>query len=735
MLKKFFKPASDEEYAEQQAKKLAESKIETQTKKEYKRHLLESQPPPPPKRGPGRPKTFYSLGFVAPLKVVDETGKESLATDVKLPNEQEEPLIFLKLDVLPDCSVQVVIDVPRSKATRKKWWDNPLDFDEIVDTVRHCKGYYPAVRELQKKNFAKYKSLNESTIRNWFVKNAEGEYVLQARFYKYSRKYSCPEHLGQKSTLSKYPDVKKKLVALLTALRDSGAPMDSSILRPVMRAVIKYHIPSVMKENGGKFDCSRSWVRKFLWQTMGMSFKKHTTAAQKMPKDWEQQWEYYILRIALLAMQYNIPPELFVNSDQTAVWFVPTNGQRTYEKRGATEVRIMGLDDKRNMTAVPSGAASGHLLAMQLIYGGTTERSLPRPDLLRDARAKGHHITNTANHWSTLKTMKELVEYIIAPYFQEKIKEMKLPADQKCIWSIDCWSVHISEAFRTWLKEHYPWILLVYVPAGMTGKAQYCDVVLQRPFKHGVVQRFNEYVMAETTRQLAAGVDAVDVRVDTSMAIVRDLSLTNMYWSWEDLKERTEMLRKGWDRCKVSQAWNKATQKKALEVQLQTGALFAPGFTYKSTDLTEEENHDSASDAFHDNADASPLVVENACLEGSGEVEEKVVEGEDDEVDGEEEVEGDKDEKEENGKDGKEENGKDEKEEKKENSKQSQPRQTLLTTISTGSSSSTASSSSSSAVTKKTSIPGKKRKPPKARVTAAPAAKKPKSKGGKSQKK
>ena len=34
------------------------------------------------------------------------------------------------------------------------------------------------------------------------------------------------------------------------------------------------------------------------------------------------------------------------------------------------------------------------------------------------------------------------------------------------------------------MKEEFPWIVLLYVPAGCTGKLQVCDTVINFPFKN-----------------------------------------------------------------------------------------------------------------------------------------------------------------------------------------------------------------------------------------------------------
>jgi hypothetical protein len=49
--------------------------------------------------------------------------------------------------------------------------------------------------------------------------------------------------------------------------------------------------------------------------------------------------------------------------------------------------------------------------------------------------------------------MKSLVNEIIAPYFDTKKEELTLPTSQCALWMIDCWSVHKSEEFCSWMKD------------------------------------------------------------------------------------------------------------------------------------------------------------------------------------------------------------------------------------------------------------------------------------------
>ena len=53
-------------------------------------------------------------------------------------------------------------------------------------------------------------------------------------------------------------------------------------------------------------------------------------------------------------------------------------GSWTLEKKGASDVPMVALDDKRQITAVLAMNSLGHLLPPQLLYAGLTERCHPR---------------------------------------------------------------------------------------------------------------------------------------------------------------------------------------------------------------------------------------------------------------------------------------------------------------------------------------------------------------------
>jgi len=124
-----------------------------------------------------------------------------------------------------------------------------------------------------------------------------------------------------------------------------------------------------------------------------------------------------------------------------------------------------------------------------------------------------------ANHWSTQETMKSFVQKVLHPYFEGKCFDFGLNLlTQRMIWLIDYWSVHISTEFRGFMKENFPHILLLFVPANCTSKLQLMDVIFQRPFKHAIHQLYNQFQAAEIAKQIKAGVDPSKVKLQTTAA-------------------------------------------------------------------------------------------------------------------------------------------------------------------------------------------------------------------------
>ena len=263
---------------------------------------------------------------------------------------------------------------------------------------------------------------------------------------------------------------------------------------------------------------------------MSWSIRAATQAAQKLPKDWEDQCERSFFRKAYVIKEFDIPESLYVNSDQTQVVYAPGN-RLTYNPTGAKQVAVVGVEEKRAFTLMVSVAADGTILPFQAIYQGLTRNSLPSADSphYRDAMAAGFllEFSGTKTYWSNHKTMHTFVDNILAPYFERRKTEFGLPPEQKSLWQIDVWSVHRSEEFRGWMKANHPNIVLDFVPGGCTGVHQPCDVGVQRPLKLSIRKSYHEDIVAEFVGQLNNG--STILKINDSIGVLRDRSVG---WIW-----------------------------------------------------------------------------------------------------------------------------------------------------------------------------------------------------------
>ena len=102
---------------------------------------------------------------------------------------------------------------------------------------------------------------------------------------------------------------------------------------------------------------------------MGYVKRKGTTKANtKLPEERFQQMKASLLQQTVAVVTaHNIPPELIINLDETGVDLVPV-GKWTIAPERSKRVEVMGLDDKRQITATFAAALDGTMLPMQLLY-------------------------------------------------------------------------------------------------------------------------------------------------------------------------------------------------------------------------------------------------------------------------------------------------------------------------------------------------------------------------------
>ncbi|KAJ7330319.1 hypothetical protein DFH08DRAFT_708927, partial [Mycena albidolilacea] len=160
--------------------------------------------------------------------------------------------------------------------------------------------------------------------------------------------------------------------------------------------------------DGSNFRCSESFTRSYLRNTLGWSERRSTKAAQKLPANHEKILEEAFFHLAHTIRDYAVPAPLIVNTDQTQIVYQQGTGS-TWTQRGSKQVAVVGQEEKRAFTLVPSISAGGKLLPMQAVFQGKTAASCPSPESPRydEAVALGYVMlhSGTATYWSNHDTM------------------------------------------------------------------------------------------------------------------------------------------------------------------------------------------------------------------------------------------------------------------------------------------------------------------------------------------
>jgi hypothetical protein len=276
------------------------------------------------------------------------------------------------------------------------------------------------------------------------------------------------------------------------------------------------------------FQCRDSFVRDFLKKEMGWSLRRSIRPGKKTPENITQILTDATLCLVSTILQHNVPKCLIVNSDQTGVQY-SAGAVETYAPIGSKQVEVIGKDEKRTFTLMVGISMSGEVLPFQAVYAGKTKGSLPTsvaPNYTKATKELKFRFESSGNntYWSTMVTMQSYVTNILVPYFKSHCNQLDLP-NQLCVWQIDCWSVHKSLEFRSWMRKHYPWIRIHYIPANCTGLFQPCDVGIQRILKLAIRWSALKDIINDTTEQLKANVEPSKVVFERRLPIVRNRSV------------------------------------------------------------------------------------------------------------------------------------------------------------------------------------------------------------------
>ncbi len=292
-----------------------------------------------------------------------------------------------------------------------------------------------------------------------------------------------------------------QLVRMVEHYNEHAVPMSNMILRMQLVQMLKVDqredILDAIAEGDEPFSKTKKyrftdqWALRF-YKRNNLSTRVATTKMRdELPAQYEEKVQSFKYILSLNINDHQVPDALILNMDETNTMFVPQI-PRTRCKKGTRRVRLVGVGkDKAQVTTTPTVNAEGDVVVpTQVIFGGKTKRCHPnggKPPFPKDI-----YFENSPSHWQTPETMIRYVNKVLIPYRIATIARLNLAADQKMILILDLHYSHKDSVVLAHLRENH--ILPVFIPAGCTDLHQVCDVVVNKPYKNGVVQSFVDYV-------------------------------------------------------------------------------------------------------------------------------------------------------------------------------------------------------------------------------------------------
>jgi hypothetical protein len=243
--------------------------------------------------------------------------------------------------------VNEVLGEPAESTTRRGTYEHFTSEEKALIGKRAAEfGVRASIRYFSKK--FPHRSLKESSVRTWMTKyrrelaarKRAGEDTTVTALGK--KKIGRPLMLGQ--------DLDRQVRAYLTALRENGAVVNTAIAIACAKGVVKCHDSNLLECNGGHILLTKHWA-KYLLKRMGFVKRRASTKAKVSPPDFNKYKAQFIFDVRAIVEIEEIPCELLINWDQTGIHYVPVSSW-TMAKEGSKRVEIVGIDDKRQITAV-----------------------------------------------------------------------------------------------------------------------------------------------------------------------------------------------------------------------------------------------------------------------------------------------------------------------------------------------------------------------------------------------
>ena len=394
----------------------------------------------------------------------------------------------------------------------------------VAATARYCSKRYHG------------RMVKESSVRTW-----RNKYLSELKLKAREGKSAVVEKLVDKKRGHPFllgEALDKQVQAYLLDLREGATVVNTAIAIGCAQGLVQHYDSNLLECNGGPILLTKSWVKSLL-QRMGFVKRRACSKGKVSVENFQVRKEQFLFDVKVIIEMEDISTDLVINWDQTGIHYVPVSNY-TMEKEGSKRIELVGIEDKRQITAVFSGTMSGVFLPMQLIYQGKTPKCLPSVQF-----PSNWNVTFTDNHWSNETTMLAYLEKILFPYIISTREKLGLEHNQPALVIFDRFRAQCTDRILSLLEDHH--VHVAIVPANCTNRLQPLDVSVNKAAKDFLRRKFQNWYADQVSLQIhqRQEEDKTLEPVDLRMNIVKPLGAKWIISLFEYLSAKPEIIKNG----------------------------------------------------------------------------------------------------------------------------------------------------------------------------------------------
>lgn len=169
----------------------------------------------------------------------------------------------------------------RGKYTR--WFSSPYINDILVAVARFSSARRAVAHLQQTAPDGRFERLSHTTVASWY----ENGKLKEKHRQELDAGRAMATSSGRCHVLQDAPGAEDAICDILLKLRTAGTPLNSHVIRWVMLAVLQDNHSAVLE----KLTLSQQYISSFVRHNPRLQFRwrARTTAASKLPEDWEEQ--------------------------------------------------------------------------------------------------------------------------------------------------------------------------------------------------------------------------------------------------------------------------------------------------------------------------------------------------------------------------------------------------------------------------------------------------------------